>query len=417
MPLPILFDKSFLQSLSVDESVWFDHFFIANVCPIFYVETLADLSKKVRKDRTPEKEVSIIAEKFPVIHSFPCAYHLTLAINNLIKFGEVPLNGQIPVAGGIPAKMGDETAVVFRESPEAQAFTRWQDGKFFELERMFAHKWRNELEALDLSAIKKALDKTGINSMGCKTFEDVRRIAGMVVSEQNKKFEAMNLAMIVLDVDPQTRYDIFGKWKIYGQPPLKKFAPYAAHVLEVEIFFHLAIAANLISPERASNRTDIAYLFYLPFCTIFVSSDKLHKHCASLFMREDQEFVWGLELKYDLEKLNRHYSITFSSEDKERGITKLVKRPPKDMEFLVTQLWERLLPFSDLSENSPETEQVPERYLNLMKEIEKNSSSSFSEDALVSETQNPDLVSFQRNWPKRKGSWWILPKDFEIPDG
>ena len=55
-----LFDKSFLQSLSLDESVWFDHFFLTNVAPIFYVETLADLNKTVRKERTPEQEVSIM---------------------------------------------------------------------------------------------------------------------------------------------------------------------------------------------------------------------------------------------------------------------------------------------------------------------------------------------------------------------
>ena len=60
-----LFDKSFLQSLNVDESVWFDHYYLANVCHLFYVETLADLEKAVRDGRTPEQEVGIIASKFP----------------------------------------------------------------------------------------------------------------------------------------------------------------------------------------------------------------------------------------------------------------------------------------------------------------------------------------------------------------
>ena len=41
----ILFDKSALQALSVDESVWFDQFFIPVICPIFFVETLADLER------------------------------------------------------------------------------------------------------------------------------------------------------------------------------------------------------------------------------------------------------------------------------------------------------------------------------------------------------------------------------------
>jgi hypothetical protein len=44
----IIFDKSALQSLSVDESVWLDRFFMGNITPLFYVETLADLEKKVR---------------------------------------------------------------------------------------------------------------------------------------------------------------------------------------------------------------------------------------------------------------------------------------------------------------------------------------------------------------------------------
>ena len=45
-----LFDKSFLQSLSVDESVWFDHFFLPVVSPLFFVETLADLAKAPRRN-------------------------------------------------------------------------------------------------------------------------------------------------------------------------------------------------------------------------------------------------------------------------------------------------------------------------------------------------------------------------------
>ena len=40
-----LFDKSFLQSLSLDEAVWFDAFYMPVICPIFFVESLADLAK------------------------------------------------------------------------------------------------------------------------------------------------------------------------------------------------------------------------------------------------------------------------------------------------------------------------------------------------------------------------------------
>jgi hypothetical protein len=75
-----LFDKSFIQSLSVDESLWFDQFFHSVVCPIFFVETLADLAKMPRDGRTAEGEVRIIAAKFPEMHGSPCVEFSELSL-------------------------------------------------------------------------------------------------------------------------------------------------------------------------------------------------------------------------------------------------------------------------------------------------------------------------------------------------
>ena len=108
-----LFDKSFLQSLSVDESVWFDHFFYSVICPIFYIETLADLEKAVRQGRTPEQEVGYIADKSPEFHRNPFSHHGTLCMGNLMGF-DVPMNGQIPLAGGHYVKTDEgKKGVVF----------------------------------------------------------------------------------------------------------------------------------------------------------------------------------------------------------------------------------------------------------------------------------------------------------------
>jgi hypothetical protein len=55
---PVLIsDKSTLQSLNSDESVWLDNFFLTNITPLFYIETLADLEKEVRLGKTPEQVV------------------------------------------------------------------------------------------------------------------------------------------------------------------------------------------------------------------------------------------------------------------------------------------------------------------------------------------------------------------------
>jgi hypothetical protein len=100
MSIITLFDKSFVQSLTVDESVWFDRFFYPVVCPVFYVETLADLSKKPRGDRTADAEVRIIADKFPEMSGTPCADHFNMAVLNILGVFQPPMDGRIPRSGG-----------------------------------------------------------------------------------------------------------------------------------------------------------------------------------------------------------------------------------------------------------------------------------------------------------------------------
>ena len=97
--LTTLFDKSFLQSLSVDELVWFDQHFLPVICPVFYVETLADLAKQPTERGLAENEVSNIAAKFPEMRGYPCASHFTMAVGDLLD-QTVPMDGRVPLAGG-----------------------------------------------------------------------------------------------------------------------------------------------------------------------------------------------------------------------------------------------------------------------------------------------------------------------------
>jgi hypothetical protein len=122
-----LFDKSFLQSLSTDESVWFDHFFLANVCPIFYAETQADLAKENCKSVTPEELVRGIAAKFPDYSGSPNVYHATMCTANLLG-EDVPLGPQIILPRGCRTDLSGHLVDVLPESPEASAFGRWSQG-------------------------------------------------------------------------------------------------------------------------------------------------------------------------------------------------------------------------------------------------------------------------------------------------
>ena len=84
-------------------------------------------------------------------------------------------------------------------------------------------------------------------------------------------------------------------------PELTQFAPYAAFALRVEIFFHIAVYKARIG---ALSRMDTTYLFYLPFCQFFVSTDWVHRDSAPFFLRADQQFIWGEDLKAALKSLN-----------------------------------------------------------------------------------------------------------------
>src|SRR5687767_12649581 len=122
-----LFDKSFLEGLSLDEAVLFDHFFLANVCPIFYVETRNDLAKEGSSRGTPEDLVAWIADKFPDFSGTPNVHHTTMCTANLL--GEaVPLRGQVIVPRGCRATVSDRQMAILPVSLEAKAFLRWAQG-------------------------------------------------------------------------------------------------------------------------------------------------------------------------------------------------------------------------------------------------------------------------------------------------
>lgn len=409
-----LFDKSFLQALNVDEAMWFDHFFIANICPLFYVETLADLDKSVREGRTPEDEVRFIADKTPTMHGMPCTYHGTMCLGELMGH-PVPMTGQIPVFGGRHVKADGKRGVVFDETPEAQAFSRWQRGEFQQVERQHAHAWREALRTLDLPALAEKFQALGINGKNCNSLAAVKEIAAGIVRSKEKPFDRIALAFNLLGIPRQYHTQIIQRWSIVGYPAFSDYAPYVAHVLEVEIFFQIALAAHHISSERASNRADIAYLFYLPFCTAFVSGDNLHRRCAPLFQRKDQEFLWAPDLKADLKQANAHF-YTFPEDVKAKGIMAFAHRPPGGDDSLMVQLWDHHLSgwrngFAD----SIITE--PVRNVKLAEEIKRMSQSKpLSPDEIDFDSKDADSVAIQRMVTKRRGNWWQLPADLTSED-
>jgi hypothetical protein len=94
----VILDKSALEALSVDESVWLEALLDANVVPVFYVEVLADLEKSARQGQTPEAAVGRLAEKTPT-NAYPNVHHRTMVLAELDGY-RIEMTGRPLISGG-----------------------------------------------------------------------------------------------------------------------------------------------------------------------------------------------------------------------------------------------------------------------------------------------------------------------------
>ncbi|CAM2919893.1 Uncharacterised protein [Legionella steigerwaltii] len=201
-------------------------------------------------------------------------------------------------------------------------------------------------------------------------------------------------------------HQIFARWNSSGNMPLSRYAPYAAYVATVELFFYILIASNLESGERNSHLMDMAYLNYLPFCDFFVSQDKLHERCAPLFLKDNQLFVRGTELKEGLKQIDQYFD-NFAPEEKEKGIISFAKTPPKEDSFLISKIWDRY--FSDWRTQKPINEINPK----ILEEIQSMiNAEPIPREKVDFDPQNPDTLTIHRLVRKKRGKWYQLPKDF-----
>lgn len=402
-----LFDKSFLEALNVDEAVLFDYFFYPVICPVFYVETLGDLEKPQNRGRRPEDVVGSIAYKSPQIHGAPNTFHRTLVASNLMG-QDVPMRGQIAISNGIPIVAGGERHVVFKPSPEREAFDRWQRGEFDQVERSHARRWREQLRTLDLKLVAAQASNYGLDLSRCKTLEDAKAFAEQVIKALPPEAQ-VRFAIDKFNLSAHERNEAMAAWFERGRLNLEQFAPYAYFVLRLQLFFEIALASGKISTDRPSNLNDLSYLFYLPFSMVFVSSDRLHRACAPLFLRFDQEFIWGLDLKADL-RANNDALMQLPEADRLRGLIALNPQPHPGSQIAI--LHDRLLRKRQDGPFAPDMTQCVGELAEKIQRLTRAAGAPLSTSPSFAPGE-ADSITIERMLFKRRGSWYQLPHDYE----
>ena len=395
-----LFDKSFLQSLSADEAVWFDHFSLPVVCPIFYVETLADLAKEPGK-RSVEEIVADISRKFPEWSGAPCGFHIDMCVNNLSR-----RQGRYGWARAAARRAEVKKGIVYETTPEEEAFQRWNKGEFLDVERVAAARWRRTLSELDLKKVASELEMLGIEKKHCRTLEEARDRAREIVNGKERPNGAVRARRAPVPYSTGSASTAgravaqYGRADLRGVRAVRRLRDDGRGVLS---------RRHGVEPDRhrAGLEPDgIAYLFYLPFCMVFASSDDLHRRCAKLFLRDDREFVWGIDLKQALKTVNTHF-LELPEEERDKGITRFAHSPPDGN--LMADLWDRHLR-KDYRKAEP-VKTNPEKDAEILARFK-----GFRDQPTIDTPQEPDdheIISIPHAVRHNRGSWWQLAKDFK----
>ncbi len=410
-----IFDKSALQSLTMDESVWLDAFFLVNVVPLFYVETLADLEKEVATGKSPEDLVGMLAEKTPP-NAVPNVHHRSLMSAELLTGWKVPMDGQVPIAAGDVMLAPDgKIGVHVQEFDEAAALDRWESHEFLEIEREIAKRWRAELLEDNRDRKIGVLRNTLPADSKIPDLSELKKAIDVFCDSAEK--EVIALALNVVGVPADSAPEVMARWESAGQPKLEAFAPYTAHVFKVDLVYYLGVDRGFISGDRASNKADMAYLYYLPFSMLFTSGDNLHRRTAPLFLRPDQSFAEATAFKAALKELDEYYD-RLPDEIKALGVMVFAHAPPPELENLVVELWDKHA-LRDWRAEAESPEQI------LARRASTQDGSSASEiRAQVESAQpvadggaqlldEPDYFVIRRRVPVHKGKWRLLPEEVE----
>jgi hypothetical protein len=325
------------------------------------------------------------------------------------QFDITKVYGRVALAGGRPVKLDDRKGVVFQLSKEAEALSRWRARQFLEVERNIAKRWRRSLTQIDLDAMVK----TVIGALGPwrspKTLQDAKTIADAIIDYLDPEW-LLRFGLDLLGL-PEETWLVVEDWIAHRRPPLREHVPYFVFMLTVNVFFCLVLPTRLLRDVKPSHQVDLAYLYYLPFCSAFTSKDNFHAQIVPLFLDPNQIFVNGIDFKEDMKRLNEHYSA-LPDEILRTGLSNFAIYPPEDTSFLTTTLWDKYLPGWRKLKASPKPPRDPAMDEALIQEIERcDSPDSRPRDG--EDIDELDYVKLERSVCVRKGKWRRFSQDVE----
>jgi hypothetical protein len=141
---------------------------------------------------------------------------------------------------------------------------------------------------------------------------------------------------------------------------------------------------------------------------VFTSSDRLHAKTVPLFLRADQVFLPGADLKADLKRLDEYFSAQ-PQEVLEEGMIHF--ELPAGDDYLTTRLWNQFLPgWSKRRGQKKDVNLTKEAEAKLVDEIWQTLRSP---EAPSFDPDDAQFIALQRIYPAKMGKWRILSERVE----
>jgi hypothetical protein len=161
---------------------------------------------------------------------------------------------------------------------------------------------------------------------------------------------------------------------------------------------------------KPSHQVDLAYLYYLPFCSVFTSKDNFHAQIVPLFLGPMQDFVNGIDFKEDMMRLVAHYSA-LPEDVLKTGLYNYAACPPEDDSFVTVRMWDKYLPRWRAFKDEPKKLRDPEADKRTIEELKRMSESPELHPEDEAYTDSVDYVSLQREIRPQKGKWLRFSED------
>src|SRR6266571_1630868 len=330
----LILDKSTLQSLQNEEARWIGHHFHVNLIEPLYVEIIGASTATDR--RNPIGDIVSLSKKLleMVPGIAPNARHRELILGELFGHLNFQLDGRVILEDVQTVRLSNGRLAQFQpEPPHFGALRRLARGKLSERELKGASSLRDFIANVDLNRIKEVMQEVPGLKLG--NLAEVLALVDRLFAHL-KSFEVFKRILDDLHVAPEYHDVVLKRWPAMSAPPVSEFVPYSYFIWRFNRFFDIAIGVGLISKigvgliSKKDSKTyiDGMYLYYLPFCEIFVSGDKFHREVVPLFLRPDQRYCWGPDLKADAAKLRAYYE-NLPDEIRRRGSMTYARLPPK----------------------------------------------------------------------------------------